>query len=225
MAQPEIVKDIDARIIRPTSTDNAIVRFDGVAGQVQNSLPLIDDNGNITAQIFIGSLQGNAATATKLQTARTISLTGDVTGSGTFDGSGNLSITATVADNSHSHSYLPLAGGTLTGYLSLGNNSNTSTIPAAGIRIPDLRECTPMPGMFGDRTFNIYFDQAATGDWQSIIHIKGWTGAYVAYELAGPASTSNYNQGLYYRAGVSGSWQCSWKKLWMQGDAVTGSLE
>lgn len=72
MAQPEIVKDIDARIIRPTSTDNAIVRFDGVAGQVQNSLPLIDDNGNITAQIFIGSLQGNAATATKLQTTRNI---------------------------------------------------------------------------------------------------------------------------------------------------------
>lgn len=41
--------------------------------------------------------------ATKLATARTISLTSDVTGSANFDGNGNISITATVADNSHNH--------------------------------------------------------------------------------------------------------------------------
>lgn len=39
-----------------------------------------------------GSCTGNAATATKLATARTISLTGAVTGSVTFDGSTNASI-------------------------------------------------------------------------------------------------------------------------------------
>ena len=44
-----------------------------------------------------------AAAATKLATARTISLTGDVTGSANFDGSANASITATVADDSHNH--------------------------------------------------------------------------------------------------------------------------
>ena len=49
------------------------------------------------------STTGNAATATKLATARTISLTGDVTGSATFDGSANVTITATVADDSHAH--------------------------------------------------------------------------------------------------------------------------
>ena len=42
------------------------------------------------------TITGNAGTATKLQTARTISLTGAVTGSGSFDGSANLSIAATV---------------------------------------------------------------------------------------------------------------------------------
>jgi hypothetical protein len=41
--------------------------------------------------------------ADKLTTARTISLAGDVTGSTSFDGSGNVSITATVADDSHNH--------------------------------------------------------------------------------------------------------------------------
>jgi hypothetical protein len=44
------------------------------------------------------SITGNAATATKLTTARTFTLTGDVTGSGTtaFDGSGNIIITTSI---------------------------------------------------------------------------------------------------------------------------------
>lgn len=42
-----------------------------------------------------GSCTGNAATATKLKDARTISLTGAVSGSTTFDGSGNASISTT----------------------------------------------------------------------------------------------------------------------------------
>ena len=48
-------------------------------------------------------ITGNAATATTLATARTIQLSGDVTGSTTFDGSANATITATVADDSHNH--------------------------------------------------------------------------------------------------------------------------
>lgn len=47
-------------------------------------------------------IDGNVASATKLQTARTISLTGGVTGSTSFDGSGNASISATVAGNAPS---------------------------------------------------------------------------------------------------------------------------
>jgi hypothetical protein len=46
-------------------------------------------------------LSGNASTATTLATGRTISLTGDVAGtSGSFDGSGNVSIAATIQANS-----------------------------------------------------------------------------------------------------------------------------
>lgn len=46
---------------------------------------------------------GNAATATKLATARTIALGGDLSGSANFDGSGNITITGVVADDSHNH--------------------------------------------------------------------------------------------------------------------------
>lgn len=46
------------------------------------------------------SVSGNAGTATKLETARTIALTGDVTyTSGAFDGSGNVTGTATLANS------------------------------------------------------------------------------------------------------------------------------
>jgi hypothetical protein len=50
-----------------------------------------------------GSTTGNAATATKLATARTVQLSGDVTGSASFDGSANINIVATVGDDSHAH--------------------------------------------------------------------------------------------------------------------------
>lgn len=65
---------------------------------------------NIYGGTFVGSLNGNAATATKLATARTISLTGSVTGSGTFDGSGNLSI-ATTTNHTHNYAGSDSAGG------------------------------------------------------------------------------------------------------------------
>lgn len=55
-------------------------------------------------------INGRSATATKLQTARTIALTGGVTGSATFDGSANVSISATVANNSHSHTIANVTG-------------------------------------------------------------------------------------------------------------------
>lgn len=58
---------------------------------------------NLVANSFIGSLNGNANTATTLATARNIALTGDVTGSASFNGSANATITATVANNSHTH--------------------------------------------------------------------------------------------------------------------------
>ena len=60
---------------------------------------------------IVGSITGNADTATKLATARTIAVTGDVTGSGTFDGSGNLSITTTESTTTRTNTTSTQAGG------------------------------------------------------------------------------------------------------------------
>ena len=56
------------------------------------------------------SVSGNAATASKWATARKITLTGSVTGSVSIDGSGDVTLATTT---NHTHSYLPLSGGTM----------------------------------------------------------------------------------------------------------------
>lgn len=62
---------------------------------------ILDESGNtsfpgtVVAPKFTGALNGNAATATKLATPRTLSLTGKAAGSTTFDGSSNASINVT----------------------------------------------------------------------------------------------------------------------------------
>lgn len=57
-----------------------------------------------------GSWNINAATATKLQTPCTISLTGNASGSASFDGSGNISINTTVNNAAHAEKAKVLDG-------------------------------------------------------------------------------------------------------------------
>lgn len=89
------------------------------AGAQVNTITGVKGNGetayrtgqvNITpANIGLGNVNNTAdsaksvLSATKLTAPRTISLTGDVTGSVSFDGSGNVSMTTAVADDSHNH--------------------------------------------------------------------------------------------------------------------------
>lgn len=51
---------------------------------------------NPSTNVLGATISGNAATATKLQTARTITLGGDLSGSATFDGSANITINGSV---------------------------------------------------------------------------------------------------------------------------------
>ena len=68
-----------------------------------NAVVLRDASGNFSAGTVTAALAGNATTATTLQTARTISLSGDVSGSVSFNGSQNVDISAVIADDSHNH--------------------------------------------------------------------------------------------------------------------------
>ena len=60
-----------------------------------------DGSGNFSAGTIIADLTGVASTATKLETSRTFELTGDVVASQiSFDGTGNVSLAATIQPNS-----------------------------------------------------------------------------------------------------------------------------
>ena len=65
--------------------------------------------GTIAADLA-GNVTGNADTATKLATARTITVTGDGSGSFLFDGTGDVSLNLTVLDDSHNHTISTVTG-------------------------------------------------------------------------------------------------------------------
>lgn len=84
------------------TVSNKIDNTEVVTTATPNKILKLDSNSKLPASIT-GNADGNASTATKLQTARNISLSGDVTGSASFDGSSNITINATVVDDSHNH--------------------------------------------------------------------------------------------------------------------------
>lgn len=88
--------NLDNRYYTETESDSLFVNVSGdtMTGVLTN------------ASGFVGPLTGNASTATsagKLTTARTITLAGDASGSVSFDGSANVSLTVAVVDDSHNH--------------------------------------------------------------------------------------------------------------------------
>ena len=62
-----------------------------------NTLVQRDADGNFSAGTVTATLIGNASTADRLSSTRQVSLTGDLTGSNTFDGGANLPINAELA--------------------------------------------------------------------------------------------------------------------------------
>ena len=81
--------------------DNTVI---GAVNPAAGTFTNVDVSGDITVGGTINAtVTGVSSEATKLTTARTIALGGDVSGSANFDGSANITITATVADDSHNH--------------------------------------------------------------------------------------------------------------------------
>ena len=78
-------------------------------------------------QAINGDILGNAITADRFKNSKTISLTGNVTGSATWDASGNLSISTTVSGGSATdNTKVAKAGDKMTGKLIIGNQETTT---------------------------------------------------------------------------------------------------
>jgi hypothetical protein len=90
-------------LTKKTADQNYIIGLIGGAATSEatpDTVVLRDENGDFSANVvtadLVGDVTGNADTATALETSRTIELTGDVTGSVSFDGTANVQISTTL---------------------------------------------------------------------------------------------------------------------------------
>lgn len=107
----------------------AVSSSDVVSTPTANKILKLDSNGKLPASIT-GNADGNAATASKLQTARTISLSGDVSGSTSFDGSVDKSITVTLSNSGVTAGTYPKVTVDAKGRVTSGTSLSATDIPS-----------------------------------------------------------------------------------------------
>lgn len=103
--------------------------------------------------------------------------------------------------------------------------STQSTIANAGIKVNDVRNATLTNNML-DQAANFYFTNSGTPNtnWWGLLHVKGWTGGYSAWELAGPAHNSDMRTTpLYVRTGNASNTWGSWRKIYDESNKPTSS--
>lgn len=145
-------------------------------------------------EIYNDAYHPNADTLT---TARTISLTGDVTGSTSFDGSANVSITATVADDSHNHIIGNVDGlqTALDAKLGVNNPTFTGVLTAPATSTRDtLRVWSTAPysiGMQNSFTFGPLGTDYAMTFQMSDTATRGWWWGHSGHTQSGGAMALN----------------------------------
>jgi hypothetical protein len=154
---------------------------------------------NSTSDIWEDTPQSSiaAGTADTLATARTISLTGDVSGSTSFDGSANVSITATVADDSHNHIIANIDGlqAALDAKLETESDPVFVASPAYGITSGDISNWNTAYG-WGDHSTAGYLTSYTETDPTVPSHVKAITATQISnWDTAygwGDHSTAGY---------------------------------
>jgi hypothetical protein len=83
------------------TSGDVTLNVDATSANTASKVVARDASGNFSAGTITAALTGNASTATTLQTARTIAISGDVTGTATsFNGGANITISAGITAGS-----------------------------------------------------------------------------------------------------------------------------
>jgi len=109
--------------------DSKFYLFEGLGTEPSSTMPDVSGNTATLVANVEGALTGNADTASTLETARDISLSGDVAGSVSFNGSSNVDIAATIQALSVENSMLAgsIADGKLAqDYIQVGEVDDSS---------------------------------------------------------------------------------------------------
>lgn len=172
---------------------------DAGTNSVTKSVTLLDESGNSSfpGTITASSFSGNATSASKWNTARTLTLSGSVTGSCSIDGSGNVTLTTST---NHTHSY---AAST-----SAGGSANLLYLP----RTTADANYTPGLNRIEAKEFNTTSTNIPSAHWYHVLTCEG--------------SDANYNtqlalgmtvEALYYRYRNAGTWG-SWRNILHSGN-------
>ena len=161
--------------------------------------------GNVTGDLtgdVTGNVTGNADTATTLATGRTISLTGDVTGtSGSFDGSANLSFATDIANSGvtagtyGSSTAIPVitvaADGRITSATTSGITvgNGTLTLAVSGTGLSGSQTFTA--NQSGNATFTVT-SNATSANTASTIVARDGSGNFTAGVITATATAARY---------------------------------
>ena len=179
---------------------------------------------DIQASTFYGALSGNASTATILQTARTISLSGDVVGSVSFNGSGDVNISTAIQANSVTlgtdttgNYMINVSGGTdisvshtqSEGSTATVNNTSTlATVTGRGATTTAIIThggLSPSSGTEIDQIYSVTDSLTLTTSWQdtSVNAAELATGSYVVQVTANDYSVGGGQYSEYYTGVMS----------------------
>lgn len=162
--------------------------------------PIATADGTLQSGLF-------AQSASRLAAARTISLTGGVTGSVAFDGTANVSLAATVPPNSHAHTIANVTGlqTALDGKTNVRGHSNGTVTQISNVNLNDFVES----GVFMGSTMTNAPD---TGWWyiQNMVHNANYV-TQVAYRL------NSTDQRIRIRIKNNGTWQ-AWQTCMLSTD-------
>jgi hypothetical protein len=124
---------------------------------------------NTFSSPVIASITGNSATSTKLQTSRTIQISGDVVGSTSFDGSANAVITSTLSNSGVTAGTYRSVTVDSKGRVTAGTNPTT----ADGYGLTDVVKLSGNQTVGGIKTFSSTITGSITGSDAKFTSITG----------------------------------------------------
>ena len=156
------------------------VAFDGSANI---NLPGVNATGN-------QDTSGNAATATTLETNRDFSISGDLTASAVaFNGSGNVTLSATINDNAVDASALNISGNGSAGQAILSDGDGSFSYGAGGKTTEEIQDI--VGAMFSSNTETRISATYEDGDGTIDLVVDDMTAnTNTTYDLSVPSSTT-----------------------------------
>lgn len=203
-------------------------RYDSVDGVI--TLPNLATPGDITTALSGYATQSwvtdkNYATQTwvnsqgflksnSLDNYVTLNTIQNITAAKTFQG-GIVSTTFRKSDGTSSQ-FLKADGSVDSNLYAKSYRNQDTVLLSDRLYIGDLRYTSMIPTTFANKAVTAFFNMQSTpsNTWWSGITVNGWdNNAYLVWQLAGPASTTNYNEHLHFRVGKGSTWNVDWKPL------------